>query len=142
MDKQKCACRGDFLDKFLQPAVLAALYDAPMHGFSLIKTLTEGSLILGGELDPTGLYRTLKRMEQAGLLASYYEEGSPTQTRRVYQITQQGRECLTTWGSTLAAYRNCLDALIYQVSLKTGPAETCPCNGAPASVQNTTETPQ
>ena len=36
---EKCACRGSFLDKFLQPAILVVLSKGSSHGFQMIADL-------------------------------------------------------------------------------------------------------
>ena len=70
---EKCACRGSFLDKFLQPAILVVLSKGSSHGFQMIADLEKSGMVSGDSLDPAGLYRTLKRMEAAGLVRSYWD---------------------------------------------------------------------
>ena len=60
---EKCACRGSYLDKFLQPAILVVLQRGSSHGFQMISDLEKSGMVSGNGLDPAGLYRTLKRME-------------------------------------------------------------------------------
>lgn len=129
MNYDKCACKGNFLDKFIQPAILVALYDEPLHGFSLLKKMKDGGLISGGEPDPTGLYRTLKKMEAAGLLCSDVEVGESKKLRRIYTITADGRDCLVTWKSTLETYRADISGMIVRIEEKVpqDTAEKCIC---------------
>ena len=62
----KCACKGDFLDRFIQPSILLLLSTESMHGFSIYKRLQDSDIMDYSGIDPTGLYRTLKKMEDAG----------------------------------------------------------------------------
>ncbi len=109
--RQKCACKGFFLDRLIQPAVLLYLSREDLHGFSLLKKLAESDFMDREGVDPTGLYRTLRKMEQDGLLNSRWDlaEAPP---RRVYSLTGEGRDCLANWQETLVRYRGRLDRLV------------------------------
>jgi DNA-binding PadR family transcriptional regulator len=73
-------------------AILLALASGPRHGYGLMQTLQEepGETWL---LGPATLYRTLKEMERAGLIAAAdgpdEESGGPP--RRYYRLTPHGR---------------------------------------------------
>ena len=121
---EKCACRGSYLDKFLQPAILVVLQRGSSHGFQMISDLEKSGMVSGNGLDPAGLYRTLKRMETAGLyrtlkrmetaglVTSYWDTESASKPRRVYSITDEGRHCLSAWEKTLLEYRSNIDAIL------------------------------
>lgn len=95
-------CKGSFLDKLTQPAILVELSKAPCHGFLLLQRLKEAGLV-EETLDPAGMYRTLKRMEKAGYLTSYPDEHS-AKPRRIFEVTDLGRYCLQNWETTLVRY--------------------------------------
>lgn len=116
MNYGKCACKGNFLDRFIQPAILTALYDEPLHGFSLLKKMKDNGLTGEGAVDPTGLYRTLKKMEAAGLLSSEVENAK--KTRRVYAITDEGKDCLVSWKETLESYCGEIGGMIQKIAEK------------------------
>ena len=44
---EKCACKGFFLERFVQPAILMHLAAGSHHGFSLLKKLADESYIPG-----------------------------------------------------------------------------------------------
>lgn len=111
----KCACNGSFLDKFVQPALLVLLTRGDNHGFQMIADLEQSGMVSGDSLDPAGLYRTLKRMENSGLVSSHWDTDSTAKPRRVYSITEEGRHCLETWHTTLKEYRNNLDAILREI---------------------------
>ena len=108
----KCACNGSFLDKLLQPALLSMLAAGPSYGFQLLSDLEHNGMISGDSLDPAGLYRTLKRMETAGLVSSFWDMETSAKPRRMYSITEQGLSCLGSWHRTLLEYRNSLDTIL------------------------------
>ena len=112
IEQEKCACRGSFLDKFLQPALLVTLEKGPAHGFQLISDMEKSGMVSGDSLDPAGMYRTLKKMEAAGLVSSEWDVETTSKPRRIYQITPVGRGCLKTWQTTLLDYRENLNHII------------------------------
>ena len=76
--------RGD-----LKYAILGLLADKPVHGYEIIRTLEAES---GGCYSPSpgSIYPTLQMLEDQGYVVSEQEEG-----KRVYQITDEGREYLS-----------------------------------------------
>lgn len=113
----KCACKGAFLDKLIQPTILALVGQTPMHGFSLLKEMQTMRICGCGEIDPTGLYRTLKKMELAGLLTSHWDTSNTSMPpRRIYSITLDGLECLSHWKATLTDYRRSIDELVDRIA--------------------------
>lgn len=104
----KCACTGAFLERFIQPSILMYLCNENLHGFSLLKKLKESEIIDYSGIDPTGLYRMLKKMETTGLLSSVWDTDGPAQPRRIYSITDEGRVCLSYWEKTLAEYADAI----------------------------------
>ncbi len=113
---EKCACKGSFLDKLIQPTILMILYRNPLHGFSILKEMESSNIMDYSGIDPTGLYRTLKKMETAGLLISRWDINDRTQPRRIYEITEDGKDCLQHWKRTLINYQNSLGALIHSIT--------------------------
>ena len=65
---EKCPCKGDYLDKLLQPAILAVLSEGPAYGLELLRALERRHLAGGAAV--TGFYRALKKLESAGKLSS------------------------------------------------------------------------
>ena len=82
-----------------------------MHGFSILKKLYKSDIMDYSNIDPTGLYRTLKKMEESGLLTSRMETDGGLQAKRVYEITDEGRVCLVFWRAPLLDYRDKIDRL-------------------------------
>lgn len=111
-----CPCKGKYLDKMLQPGILNVLKEGKMHGFLLVQKLGENPMFAGNQPDKAGVYRYLKKMEESGLLESEweFEEGS-TNPRRIYGITEHGRECLQNWSQALKFYVWSLSRLVEEI---------------------------
>lgn len=87
--------RGDI--KFL---LLGLLSERPQHGYELIKELEDRR---GGfrRLSPGSVYPTLQMLEEGGYLTSEEVEG-----KRVYTITETGRQFLSDWQSNARSDRH------------------------------------
>jgi PadR family transcriptional regulator PadR len=107
-----CPCSGGTLDKLVQPAILAALPEGPVHGYRLTERISQMTGIFGEKPDVSGIYRFLKKMETAGLVTSSWETGDKGHAKRLYEITSEGRECLQQWIKTLDAYRQGITELL------------------------------
>ena len=77
-------------------ALLALLYQHPMHGYELGKQL---SLAVNAEWDvkPGQIASTLTRLNEAGLVDYTVEETDDAPDRKVYSLTQDGLEELQAW---------------------------------------------
>lgn len=124
MEEKKCPCLGSYLDKLTQPAILTHLRCGDLQGAALLKLLLQD----GQTLDPSGFYRTLKKMEEAGNIASTWNLAGD-RPARVYSITQPGIRCLQNWQHTLTLYRDSIDRLL---------ANMARCDNAPQG-ENTPE---
>ena len=114
---KKCACIGSFLYRLIQPSILLMLYkEKKMYGYSVYKKLIESDVINYKGIDPTGLYRTLKKMEDNGLLISEWETDDTAKPVKVYGITKEGQHCLKNWQTTLSVYRKDIERLEKAVS--------------------------
>ncbi|MEL7610552.1 MAG: helix-turn-helix transcriptional regulator [Bacillota bacterium] len=113
--KRKCSCKGDNLDKFVQPNILLELTRGKLHGYLLIQELEKKSLFCGNTLDNAGVYRTLKSMESRNLIRSEWDMEDPGPAKKVYMITPEGLQCLGNWLRTLEDYRAKVDELIDEI---------------------------
>lgn len=76
---------------FLRPMLLLLLAERHSHGYELLEQVTG----LGLErTDPGGLYRTLRAMEQDGLVTSWWEQSESGPARRSYRLTEDGLDWL------------------------------------------------
>ena len=115
-----CPCQGKNLDKLLQPLILCILSQGgDMHGFAILKEIGKIPRFEDKVPDATGVYRSLKKMENSGLLTSKWEidetddSGKP---KRVFSITAQGKGCLANWSLALADYEKYIHKLIEMIN--------------------------
>ena len=99
---EKCPCKGDYLDKLVQPAILSVLCEGPAYGLELLRELERRHLADGA--DVTGFYRSLTKLEADGKLSSVWQTENGERPRRVYTLNESGRRCLKNWRRTLHAY--------------------------------------
>ena len=98
--------------------ILLSLLDRDLHGYSLIKDISErtgGEMVLG----TSTLYSAVKRMVQCGLLAEaegQRDEGAKGPPRRYYGITGLGREVAQQEGLRIRR----LDQMVAGTSLLEG----------------------
>jgi PadR family transcriptional regulator PadR len=107
---QGCRC-GRQVRGFIQPSLLLRLAQKAAHGYELMDALrsTHGDENLA---DPGMLYRTLRQFEGDGLVTSAWDTEGRGPARRVYQITDAGREYLEWWAADIRKTRAQLDQFL------------------------------
>ena len=99
-----CPCQGGTLVRFVQPIILSILSEEPSHGYAILQKIGQTRLWKTEMPDPAGVYRTLKDMEERGLIASTIDVQGQTE-RKLYSLTDEGRNCRESWLDTLQDYR-------------------------------------
>ena len=96
---------------FIQPSLLLLLARKATHGYELMDALRSAQ---GDEnlADPGMLYRTLRQFEEDGLVTSSWDTEGRGPARRVYQITDAGREYLEWWATDIRKTRAQLDQFL------------------------------
>ncbi|MBC7218266.1 MAG: helix-turn-helix transcriptional regulator [Candidatus Caldatribacterium sp.] len=89
-------CPGFRIDRFLQPCLLLFLFKGPSHGYELMEK-AKHLFFQNVPLDPGLLYRTLRRMEEDGLVVSSWVTEASGPAKRVYRITEEGKVALSLW---------------------------------------------
>lgn len=112
VNKDKCSCKGYNLDKLLQPNILILLAKHKLHGYLIIQELESKGLFHGEKADNTGIYRTLKTMEDRLLVRSEWDLDGSGAAKKVYRITDEGLGCLRNWIGTLRDYKETIDGII------------------------------
>jgi PadR family transcriptional regulator, regulatory protein PadR len=92
------------VERFGEPTLLLLLSRRPTHGYELIERLPE----LSGEdrVDVGNLYRTLRSLEEEGLVASEWRGDLPGPTKRTYTLTDEGYAVLQSWLGALQQLRD------------------------------------
>ena len=79
-------------------AILGLLTQHPRHGYELRAAF---SAVIGGDenwdVKPAQIYSTLNRLEDAGLVQQQAVEQSGGPEKRIYAVTDAGREMLRDW---------------------------------------------
>ena len=114
---------------FLTPCLLLLLREEPAHGYDLIERIR--TLGFDGS-DPGGLYRTLRRLEQDGLVRSAWEPSESGPQRRIYQITRTGMEELHRRARAAAAAQEVLESFLSRYEEFVALRSRTPDRGLPA----------
>jgi len=110
--------RAEILKGHLDALLLAVLEDGDAHGYAVIEALRERS---DGMFDlPTGtIDPALHRLQRTGLIRSRWEDGQGRR-RRIYTLTDAGREALHTERTGWAEFSTAVSRLL--VGDRTWPA--------------------
>ncbi len=112
-DNRTFFCNGKphHMERFLEVCLLLLLYDEIGYGYGLIEQLASFGFSEAG-LNMSTLYRTLRKMENEGLVTSQWEEGGQGPKRRVYEITAKGKSELDEWIKILRVRKSRIESLI------------------------------
>lgn len=97
--------------RLVEPCLLSLLEQGPRHGYDLIAALEQFGLD-PDTLDAGLVYRVLHDMEFAGWVVSDWQVGSGGPPRRVYSITDAGKEAQVMWHTELARTHDVLHKLL------------------------------
>jgi PadR family transcriptional regulator PadR len=94
---------------WLEPAILLMLREWNSYGYKLMEQLT----VLGFEaMNPGTMYRTLRKMENDGVVKSKWETSGDGPARRTYSVTEAGEAYLEFWVKSLEHYQRSVDAFL------------------------------
>ncbi|MFW6134994.1 MAG: PadR family transcriptional regulator [Elusimicrobiota bacterium] len=112
-NKMDLCCKGKThkMEKFMEVYLLLLLYKEVTHGYALAEELTHFGFSKE-EFNIGTLYRTLRKMEKASLVTSFWEKGAQGPRKRVYTISDKGKEELTVWIQTLKNRKKRIEKLI------------------------------
>ena len=82
---------SDILRGYTDTIILAQLFKGDSYGYVISKNVQE---ISGGELQlkEATLYTTFRRLENAGMIESYWGDEQAGARRRYYHLTEAGRK--------------------------------------------------
>lgn len=103
---------SDLLRGHTDTIILAQLARGDNYGYEINKNIQQ---LTGGEygLKEATLYTAFKRLEQAGLIRSYWGEEGAGARRRYYAVTEEGLSALTDSRKEWEHTRALLNALIF-----------------------------
>lgn len=77
----------------MEPFVLLALADGPVHGYELAQTIASAGFRRAAD-DPSLLYKLLRALEAEGFATSTWADGEGGPPRRLYTLTPAGEDYL------------------------------------------------
>ncbi len=83
-------------ERYIQPSILLGLLQKGSYGYELIRNIQRYGFI-EGNAPPGMIYRHLRQLEQDGLVVSRWETEGSGPAKRMYNITDEGREVLAIW---------------------------------------------
>jgi PadR family transcriptional regulator PadR len=93
----------------LEPVVLVSLREWNSYGYELM----EQAAAFGFEaMNPGTMYRTLRHMEENGVVKSKWETSKGGPARRMYSITEAGEAYLEFWAKSLEQYQRNIDTFL------------------------------
>jgi len=115
-----CCGPGSRVRGFIQPWLLLLLLQKPSHGYELMERLAKDEET--PDTDPGMLYRTLRQIEEDGLVKSSWDTEGKGPARRLYEVTPEGVEYLHTWAINIRRTRNRLDRFltVYETHFQEG----------------------
>ena len=99
---------------YLMAWLLVMLKDLNLHGYEIMKALKDNFAVVS---DPGTVYRALRQLERDGYISSWWDPKEQGPARRIYTLTDGGKDALAIWSAALEQYRTNLDAFF---SLYTG----------------------
>jgi len=92
---------------YLRPCLLLLLAEGTSHGYELLEQITALGM---DRVDPGGLYRCLRAMDEEGLVRSSWEPSSSGPARRTYTLTDEGSEWLHVLAGSVAEVSRALSS--------------------------------
>lgn len=93
----------------LSSSLLAFLRRWNAYGYQLVQELAKAGL---ENFDPTTVYRTLRQLERAGLVSSFWDTSESGPARRMYSLTRAGEAMLDLWLDIFNRYQKILHSAL------------------------------
>lgn len=93
----------------LTSSILAFLRRWNAYGYQLVQELTKAGL---PHFDSTTVYRTLRQLERAGLVSSFWDTSESGPARRMYSLTKAGETMLDLWVELFGRYQKILHSAL------------------------------
>ncbi len=91
----------------LSSSLLAFLRRSNAYGYALVQQLTKAGL---PGFDSTTVYRTLRQLEKAGLVSSFWDTSDSGPAKRRYSLTTAGETFLNLWYDIFGKYQKVLQS--------------------------------
>lgn len=91
---------------FLIPIMLLHLRDLNAHGYELMDKLMKFGI---ESIDQGNFYRLLRQLEKDHLVSSQWDTSTGGPAKRIYSITDAGKQYLDMWAGSLSQYQKMLN---------------------------------
>ena len=106
-----CKGKPHNMERFMEICLLLLLSQEDTHGYPLVEKLTYFGFSKE-ELNVGSLYRTLRKMEKDNYVTSDWQVGEQGPKKRVYKITESGKNMLKQWIQILKSRKKRIEKLI------------------------------
>jgi len=108
-------------ERYMQPSILLGLYPKPSYGYELIQNIQKFGFVQG-QAPPGMIYRHLHQLEGDGLVSSEWNTEATGPAKRMYYLTEEGKETLALWVDYMERQAKTLIAFVeqYRVVRKEG----------------------
>jgi poly-beta-hydroxybutyrate-responsive repressor len=96
---------GGRSSRYLVPALLLLLAEKSSHGYELTERYSDLGFT-DASFDPGAIYRTLKLLESENLIKSKWETDNVGPAKKIYSITPEGLEMLSSWIADIERRKN------------------------------------
>ena len=83
-------------ERYIQPSILLGLYLKSSYGYELIQNIQKFGFVQG-QAPPGMIYRHLHQLEEYGWVSSEWKTEGTGPAKRMYQLTEDGKEMLGVW---------------------------------------------
>jgi PadR family transcriptional regulator PadR len=94
---------------YLRPCLLLLLAEGTGHGYELLRQVHALGLV---NADTASVYRSLRALDQEGLVRSRWEPSASGPARRTYVLTAEGRDRLRAMTDEIAYAADALDRFL------------------------------
>ncbi|HEX6680065.1 MAG TPA: PadR family transcriptional regulator [Gaiellaceae bacterium] len=98
------------VERFGEPALLLLLSERSAHGYDLLEQIAE--LTGDRRIDMGNLYRVLRALEEDGIVTSEWRDDAPGPSKRIYELTDEGRRVLDGWADALRANQQLVSSFL------------------------------
>lgn len=110
-----CSCGLGRMSRLVEPVILDLLNrGAARYGYEIMEQANQRALT-DSEIDAAVVYRTLRTLEEAGCVVSEWQPGAGGPHRRMYEITDVGRQHLQDWLTVLERHALRLQEFVAQM---------------------------
>jgi PadR family transcriptional regulator PadR len=100
-------------ERYIQASILLGLYGNPSYGYELIRNIQRFGFV-EGQAPPGMIYRHLRQLEEIGLVSSEWNTESAGPAKRMYALTDEGKETLALWADYMSEQAKTLNAFVKQ----------------------------